>query len=212
VARDRAFSFYYPENLELLAAAGAQIVPFSPLADASLPEAIAGIYFGGGYPELHAATLGANTGLRREVKAASRSGMPIYGECGGFMFLCRELVDAAGVAHPMAGCFPFQSRMLGRLKSLGYREIRLGRDTLLGPTGTRLRGHEFHYSETEIAPAWQGVYQVSDRRGRPKANEGFVTGQTLGSYYHLHFGSQPAAAGHFVAACRRYAIEKRKRL
>jgi cobyrinic acid a,c-diamide synthase len=212
VARDRAFCFYYPENIELLTAAGAEIVPFSPLADTKLPDAVDGLYFGGGYPELHAATLGANTGLRREVKAASRSGMPIYGECGGFIFLCRELVDGEGATHPMAGCFPFQSRMLGRLSSLGYREIHLGRETLLGPAGTRLRGHEFHYSETEIAPDWRGIYRVSDRRGRPKANEGFVTGQTLGSYYHLHFGSQPAAARHFVAACRGYGLEKRKPL
>jgi cobyrinic acid a,c-diamide synthase len=212
VARDKAFCFYYPENLELLAAAGAEIVPFSPLSDTCLPEDIAGIYFGGGYPELHAATLGVNTGLRREVKTASLSGMPIYGECGGFMYLCRELVDSEGGAHPMTDCFPFQSRMLGRLKSLGYREIRLDQDTLLGPAGICLRGHEFHYSETDITPDWRGIYQVSDRQGRPKANEGFVTGQTLGSYYHLHFGSQPAAAGHFVAACRGYASEKRKPL
>lgn len=212
VARDRAFCFYYPENLELLEAAGAEIVPFSPLTDTRLPEDIDGLYFGGGYPELHAATLGANTGLCQEVKTASRSGMPIYGECGGFIYLCRELVDEAGNVHPMTGCFPFQSRMLGRLKSLGYREIRLVRETLLGPAGTRLRGHEFHYSETKIVPDWQGVYQVSDRRGRPKAVEGFVSGQTLGSYYHLHFGSQPAAAGHFVTGCRAYAVKKRKAL
>jgi cobyrinic acid a,c-diamide synthase len=209
VARDQAFCFYYPENLELLAAAGAEIVPFSPLTDDRLPEDIDGLYFGGGYPELHAAKLGANTGLRREVKTASRSGMPIYGECGGFMFLCRELVDADGIAHPMTGCFPFQSRMLGRLNSLGYREIRLGRGSLLGPAGICLRGHEFHYSETEIAQDWQGVYQVSDRQGRPQANEGFVCDQTLGSYYHLHFGSQPAAAGHFVAACRAFRVERK---
>jgi cobyrinic acid a,c-diamide synthase len=202
VARDSAFCFYYPENLELLAAAGAEIVYFSPLRDRELPAEIDGIYFGGGYPELHAADLAANTILRRAVKAASRSGMPIYGECGGFMYLCAELVDGNGSAHPMAGCFPFRSRMLGRLKSLGYREIRLARETLLGPAGTCLRGHEFHYSETEIEAGWQGVYQVSDRRGQPKVNEGFVTGRTLGSYYHLHFGSQPATAGHFVAACR----------
>jgi cobyrinic acid a,c-diamide synthase len=212
VARDKAFCFYYPENLELLAAAGAEIVPFSPLTDTRLPDDVDGLYFGGGYPELHAARLGANTGLRREVKTASLSGMPIYGECGGFIYLCRELVDGGGTVHPMTDCFPFQSRMLGRLQSLGYREVRLKRGSLLGPAGTCLRGHEFHYSETGISPDWQGIYQVSDRQGRPKANEGFVTGQTLGSYYHLHFGSQPAAAGHFVAACREYALERREPL
>jgi cobyrinic acid a,c-diamide synthase len=210
VARDRAFCFYYPENLELLENAGAEIVPFSPLSETLLPADIDGIYFGGGYPELHAAPLAANTGLLQAVKKASRAGMPIYGECGGFIYLCREIVDGEGVAHRMADCFPFKSRMLGRLKSLGYREVHLAQTTLLGPAGTRLRGHEFHYSETEIDPGWQGIYRVSDRQGRPKAKEGFVTHQTLGSYYHLHFGSQPAAAKHFVAACRAFQSVKRE--
>jgi cobyrinic acid a,c-diamide synthase len=209
VARDQAFCFYYPANLELLAAAGAEIVDFSPLTDPSLPADIDGLYFGGGYPELHAAALAANTDLRRAVKAASQSGMPIYGECGGFIYLCRELVDQAGEAHPMTGCFPFRSRMLGRLKSLGYREIRMSRETLLGPAGTRLRGHEFHYGETEIEADWQGVYRVDDRRGQPRANEGFLVKRTLGSYYHLHFGSRPAAADHFVTVCRAYRSETR---
>lgn len=211
VARDRAFCFYYAENLELLERAGAQIVPFSPLSDKQLPADIGGIYFGGGYPELHAAALAANTGLLQAVKKASRTEMPIYGECGGFMYLCREIVDVEGLAHPMTGCLPFKSRMIGSLKSLGYREIHLRRSTLLGPADTRLRGHEFHYSETEIDAGWQGVYEVSDRQGRPKANEGFITQQTLGSYYHLHFGSQPAAAAHYVAACREFLQVKRKK-
>jgi cobyrinic acid a,c-diamide synthase len=209
VARDKAFCFYYPENLELLAAAGAEVVYFSPLTDRGLPSRIDGIYLGGGYPELHAAALAANAGLRREVKRASRAGMPIYGECGGFMYLCAELVDDAGSAHPMTGCFPFHSRMRGRLTSLGYREIRLDRDTLLGPVNTRLRGHEFHYSETEIEAGWQRAYRVGDRRGQSKANEGYLVNRTLGSYYHLHFGSQPAVADNFVAACRAYRSETR---
>ena len=122
VARDTAFCFYYPENLELLTEAGAEIVPFSPLTDDELPAAIDGLYFGGGYPELHAATLAQNEALRRAVRAVSQAGMPIYAECGGFMYLCRELVDTEGASHPMTGCFPFRSRMMGRLKALGYMD------------------------------------------------------------------------------------------
>ncbi|MEJ2640763.1 MAG: hypothetical protein P8010_14415 [Desulfosarcinaceae bacterium] len=85
----------------------------------------------------------------------------------------------------------------------------MDRDTLLGPVNTRLRGHEFHYSETEIEAGWQRAYRVGDRRGQSKANEGYLVNRTLGSYYHLHFGSQPAVADNFVAACRAYRSETR---
>jgi cobyrinic acid a,c-diamide synthase len=207
VARDNAFCFYYPDNLELLAAAGVVLVPFSPINDERLPPDLDGLYFGGGYPELHAGRLAGNSELRAMIRHCSQQGMPIYGECGGFMYLCRELEDTAGGIHPMCGCFPFRSSMHAGLRSLGYREVRLTADTLLGEKGRVLRGHEFHYSELSDASAADGVdtvYAVGSRsRKRPSA-EGYLVNQTLGSYIHLHLGSRPEGALALADACRRY--------
>ena len=209
VARDAAFCFYYADNLDMLAAAGAQLVFFSPLTDARLPEDLDGLYFGGGYPELHAAALAANQSLCREVRQMSALGMPIYGECGGFMYLCREMGDTTGNVHPMTGCLPLATHMLDRLKALGYREVTLQQSTLLGPAGQTMRGHEFHYSgisDGDSQPS--GVYRMTDRAGMEKTAEGFVAHQTLGSYVHLHFGSCPQAAANFVAACVQWSARK----
>jgi cobyrinic acid a,c-diamide synthase len=204
VAMDPAFCFYYPDNLDILSEAGAELVPFSPIADSSLPEELCGIYFGGGYPELHAEKLAANSELRSQVLASSLNGMPIYAECGGLMYLCKELTDMDGRNHPMAGCFPFSTRMLQRLKTLGYREITLNNDTILGPAGRKIRGHEFHYSEI-IPPAESAyVYSVTSRFNETRVEEGFQVNNTLGSYIHLHFCSLPDAAAAFVHACGQY--------
>lgn len=209
VARDRAFCFYYPENTELLEMAGAEVVWFSPLEARFLPGDLDGLYLGGGYPELHAAALSDNAALREQVARASRDGMPIYGECGGFMYLCRALEDADGVRHPMAGCFPFVARMTPRLRSLGYREARLERDTLLGPAGRTLRGHEFHYSElAAVDPAIPTAYRVTGRGDAAGREEGYLVHNTLGSYLHLHWGSRPEAAADFVAACAAWRRER----
>ena len=206
VARDAAFCFYYADNLELLEAAGAQLVYFSPLSDRCLPENLAGLYFGGGYPELHARTLADNRRLRQTIQDLSRMKMPIYGECGGFMYLCREMGDIDGQVYPMTGCLPFATRMLDRRKALGYREVTQKQDTILGPAGQTMRGHEFHYS-TIVGGCGliKGVYQLTDRAGLEKEDEGFFVHQTLGSYVHLHLGSCPEGAHHFVAACRQWA-------
>ena len=212
VARDAAFCFYYPDNLELLEAAGAHLVFFSPLTDRRCPEGLDGLYFGGGYPELHAKVLADNRSLRQEIRQLSQMNMPIYGECGGFMYLCREMGDTHGNAFPMTGCLPFATRMLDRLKALGYREITQAQATVLGPAGQVMRGHEFHYSTIPGGPLdGVGVYRMTDRAGMDKAAEGFVANQTLGSYVHLHFGSCPQAAKHFVAACGQWAADKKVR-
>ncbi len=210
VARDAAFCFYYPDNLELLVAAGAQLIFFSPLTDGRLPEGLDGLYFGGGYPELHAGELADNRSLRQEIRQLSQMNMPIYGECGGFMYLCREMGDTDGNAFPMTGCLPFATRMLGRLKALGYRDICQTQATVLGPAGQTMRGHEFHYSTiTDEVLNGSGVYRMTDRAGMEKTAEGFVVNHTLGSYVHLHFGSCPQAAKHFVNACGQWAARKK---
>jgi len=208
VARDAAFCFYYPENIELLEQAGARIVYFSPLSDAALPDNIDGLYLGGGYPELHAATLTQNTGFRRAVAEACQNNMPIYAECGGFMTLCRTLEDLDGQCHDMVGCFGFTCRMSKRLRALGYREITLNCDTILGPAGVTARGHEFHYSSLDDHME-KTVYNGSDRAGRTRAVPGFEKNRTLGSYLHLHFKSNPNVPGHFVQACSQYQKERK---
>ncbi|MFZ7124553.1 MAG: cobyrinate a,c-diamide synthase [Desulfobacterales bacterium] len=210
VARDRAFCFYYPDNLEYLEAAGAEIVPFSPLAEADLPGDVDGLYFGGGYPELSALALAANHRLAARIRTASMEGMPIYAECGGFMYLCRRLIDADGNTHSMAGCLPFTTRMLPRLKALGYREVTLDRNTVLGPAGRKIRGHEFHYSElTEPDDSVPTVYSARPREGVSELAKGYQLRRTLGSYVHLHFGSCPEAAEDFVESCRSFRAERK---
>jgi len=210
VARDEAFCFYYQDNLDMLTAAGAQLVPFSPLKDRSLPDSIAGIYLGGGYPELHGAGLAENRTLREAIHRASQNGMPIYGECGGFMYLCRELVDPDGKIHPMTGCFPFRTRMHSSLRSLGYREIALSKESIIGPKGMTARGHEFHYSDIEPGPIGEGIaanYHVAGRMRQAVQCEGYGRNRTLGSYIHLHFGSRPEIALNYIESCRAYAGE-----
>jgi cobyrinic acid a,c-diamide synthase len=205
VARDRAFCFYYPENLELLAASGAELVFFSPLTDRELPPNLDGVYLGGGYPELFAAELAANSSLRRSLQEQAAAGLPIYAECGGLMYLSRELEDLEGRSHPLAGVLPLKVRMLKKLRALGYREITLTAAGLLGPEGTQARGHEFHYSE--IAGGAEGLerlYRLTSRRGQETAAEGFTVHNVLASYVHLHFASNPAVARHLVERCRLY--------
>jgi cobyrinic acid a,c-diamide synthase len=212
VAQDKAFCFYYPENLEALVDAGVELVPFSPLENHRLPEDLDGLYLGGGYPELHARQLALNDTMRHEVRLFSQAGMPIYGECGGFMYLCRELEDGDGVVHPMCNCFPFRLRMHARLRTLGYRKVCLDKDTILGSKGLVLKGHEFHYSDLSDASANQtipSVYSVMPRTGGRRRTEGYCLNQTLGSYIHLHFGSQPEAARAFAGACRTYRETRR---
>lgn len=205
VARDTAFCFYYQDNFDLLIQHGAELAWFSPLEDARLPDDVHGIYLGGGYPELHAARLEANHRLRGQVLAASRAGMPIYGECGGLMYLGKSLQDLEGRRHAMTGCLPLETRMLDRLRSLGYRQVHLEAANPLGDKGRSIRGHEFHYSEiTGGVDEVTTTYRLCSRDGQKTVREGYCRSNTLGSYVHLHFGSAPEVAGAFVGCCRRH--------
>jgi cobyrinic acid a,c-diamide synthase len=200
LARDAAFCFVYEENLRLLRAAGADIVEFSPLAERRLPPDLDGLYLPGGYPELSAFRLSQNAGLRREILAFARSGRPVLAECGGLLYLLERLV-VDGQRFPMCGVFPFAGVMRPRRAALGYREVETTRPTLLGPAGTTLRGHEFHYSCLDPVPQGAATaFRVSGSRG-PLPDEGYVADACLGTYVHLHFGSRPGAAASFVTAC-----------
>ncbi|TVR00454.1 MAG: cobyrinate a,c-diamide synthase [Desulfovibrionales bacterium] len=213
VARDRAFCFFYPENLRLLEQAGAQVVFFSPIADAELPEGVQGLFLGGGYPELYAQGLAANTAMHRAVRRAAGAGMPIYAECGGMMYLQSELQDGEGKAHPMVGLFAGRARMCDRFQALGYRKIELLTNCLLGPAGTQLRGHEFHYSRIDGHPGFAPTpaFWVEDRRGR-RSCAGYQWSSVLASYVHVHFGSHSPAAKAFITACHRWAATTNQRI
>jgi len=193
IARDRAFCFYYPENLRLLELAGAELVAFSPLADDCVPDAVDGLYLGGGYPELHAEQLAKNTALRKQLAELAAAGMPIYAECGGFMFLCEAIDDL-----PMCAVFPAQTKMLPRRRALGYRQVEVLADSHLGPAGTQIRGHEFHYSEVEMPENIARCYRLSRRGGVELGVEGYRIHNVLGSYVHLHFASNPQVAENMV--------------
>lgn len=204
IAWDDAFHFYYPDNLEALAAQGAELVRFSPLQDRCLPHTLDGIYLGGGYPEEQAARLAANNGMLTEMRAFIASGRPIYAECGGLMYLSRGIELLDGSRHRMVGALPLYTRMLPKRKALGYVEVLLQQDTLLGTTGTTLRGHEFHYSEiiedeTGVSP---GPYQTIKRNRGLAGCCGYQQGNLLASYIHLQFAAQPEVAVQFIQTCR----------
>ena len=206
VARDVAFHFTYPDNLEALVAAGAELVFFSPLADPMLPEDLAGIYLPGGYPELFADKLSQNQSMRNSIRQFGESGGVVYGECGGLMYLGQTIQDGDGEEHPMVGLAPVVTRKLDRLKTLGYVEASLQQETLWGLAGQSLRGHEFHYSEIVSegfdSAGWQKVYNLRRRRSDHAEAEGFCRANTLISYVHLHWAAAPQAVQHFIQRCK----------
>ena len=200
VARDEAFNFYYQDNLDLLEAWGAELIPFSPLHDLKLPAHIGGMYLGGGFPELFAEQLTANKSIIDDIRVSIQRGMPVYAECGGLMYLSQGITDFQGMRHPMVGMVPGQMVMRSGKLSLGYAEVEALCNNILMHDGERARGHEFHYSQWEgELPQSQAAYLVLNK-GRQLA--GFVQGNILASYIHLHFASNPRLAPQFVKSCR----------
>lgn len=194
IARDEAFCFYYQDNLDLLAAAGIELVEFSPLHDRALPENLNGLYLGGGFPEEFAARLAANGSMLAAVRAFDGK---ILAECGGLIYLCQSFTGLEGSLFPLVGRIAGSIRMTATLQACGYREVTLNRDTLLGPRGTVLRGHEFHWSQWAERPADDSAFQTAGRAW------GWSDGNVLASYFHLHVGSIPQAAHWFREALGR---------
>jgi cobyrinic acid a,c-diamide synthase len=205
IAFDSAFHFYYPDNLDELASQGCELIRFSPLADDRLPENLDGLYFGGGYPEEHAEALSENRTMIESIRRFAANGSPVYGECGGLMYLAQGIEALSGKRYPLVGLLPNWTKMLNRLESLGYVEVTLTGDSLLGLRGTRLRGHEFHYSRLlgnpVDDPSWQTVYSLRRRRSESTTLEGFQRNRTLASYVHLHWASQHETIKHFIECC-----------
>ncbi len=200
VARDAAFSFYYEDNLDLLRQAGAEVVSFSPIHDAALPDGLDALYLGGGYPELYAGQLSGNATMLRSVRAFAAEGKPVYAECGGMLYLAQSLATKDGREHAMCGVLPFRFAMTAKLVNFGYVTVMLTRDCLLGSAGTELRGHSFHYSQRLDAEAAETCYEVTYSLSKRVEQEGFRDGNVLASYVHLHFRTAPGIAEAFVAA------------
>lgn len=182
VARDTAFAFAYPEVLEGWRRAGAELTFFSPLADEA-PDGDA-VYLPGGYPELHAGRLAGNARFLAGLRAAAAAGKPVFGECGGYMVLGRTLTDADDQAHAMAGLLPVDTSFARRRLHLGYRQARLLADTPLGPAGTLLRGHEFHYASI-VAEEGEALFAVADAAGNALGKAGARAGSVFASFVHL---------------------------
>lgn len=198
IAHDKAFNFYYPDNLELLEQAGAELVFWSPLKDKTLPPNIQGLYFGGGFPEVFAAELSANQPMRQAIKVAIQAGTPTYAECGGLMYLCQTLQDLQGKSHPMVGALP-PKVMMGAKLTLGYRQATALQNTPLLSKGMQLWGHEFHHSrlnQISEAPLYAlSRYSSSSERSQ----EGWGHTSLHASYVHLHWGTHPEIPQRFVA-------------
>jgi len=207
VIRDSACQFYYPENFSLLERAGAQVVRLNALEDVELPELHA-LYIGGGFPETHAVLLAENRAFREEVRDAAASGLPIYAECGGLMYLGQEL-RMGGKRYPMSGVLPVSFEMHSRPRGHGYTDITVDTENPFFELGTHLKGHEFHYSsacgaELESLPtAFKLVRGAGIRPGR----DAILMHRVLASYSHLHGLGSPEWVQGMISAARKFRDE-----
>ncbi|MBQ3701198.1 MAG: cobyrinate a,c-diamide synthase [Oscillospiraceae bacterium] len=195
-ARDEAFCFTYADNLDALREAGAELVFFSPLHDAALPEAD-GLYLPGGYPELHARALSENTAMRQSIQAAIARGLPTVAECGGFLYLQELLEDAAGNAYPMCGVLPGRGFKTPRLQRFGYLTLRAAEDSLLFRAGEEIPAHEFHYWDSTE----NGEALCAEKADGRAWRCGYALPALFAAFPHLHFGGETPLAERFVKAC-----------
>jgi cobyrinic acid a,c-diamide synthase len=202
IAMDEAFCFCYQDNLDYMHELGADTKYFSPLYDRAIPEAD-GIYIGGGFPEMFWEQLSGNQSMIQSIIAAYRNRMPIWAECGGFMFLCRQFIDWDGNIHSGVGIIPARIIMTRKLQALGYVEAIALHDSIIAAQGDTYRGHEFHYSTIEgISPDNSG-FSLGGYR-----SDGYVENNLFASYVHLHLRSHPKAARRFIDACAKYKISR----
>jgi cobyrinic acid a,c-diamide synthase len=208
VARDKAFCFYYEDNFDTLRELGAELAFFSPLRDPRLPEGSSALYIGGGYPELHLSEIEWNASMRESIRTARGEGMPIYAECGGYLYLLEALEAPDGARAPGMGIAPGIARMGTRLAALGYREGKILSPSPLGPRGASLRGHVFHYYRVE-GEGEKRALALARPGEEAESVDGFADGSVFASFLHIHFVGNPVAARRFVAAARRY--ERRRK-
>lgn len=198
VAKDAAFNFYYPENLEMLESKGAEITYFSPLANEEVPQDADGLYIGGGFPEEFADTLAHNEHVKASVKQAIESGMPTLAECGGFMYLTESIETIDNNKFEMVGVIPGAVQMQTRLAALGYREI-TGQNSNFLLDNLKAKGHEFHYSTYKPTEEPTFAYETKGMRGVKK--EGYLTHNLVAGYTHFHFASCPEMVDNWINKC-----------
>ena len=201
IARDKAFCFYYADALRLLEKLGAELVEFSPLRDTGLPENCAGLYLGGGYPELYAKELSENRVMLAAVRKAVTDGLPTIAECGGFLYLHKTLSDDAGRPWPMAGVFSAGAENTGKLRRFGYVTLAAKGDGLLGPAGTEIPAHEFHYWES-TAPG--EAFHAQKPQSQRAWDCAYHTETMYAGFPHFHLCAAPEAAARFVEKCAEY--------
>lgn len=207
IAMDEAFCFYYQDNLRLLERLGGELVYFSPIHDRSLPEQLDGLILGGGYPELYCEALSLNESMREAVKKAAEGGLPVLGECGGYLYLLEELEAEDGRIWPMTGVLKGKGYKKGKNSRFGYIGVEAEKDSLYLKPGEQIRGHEFHYWDCEVLEE-----EWVMRAKKPVGNRSWpcirIKNQVMAGFPHLFYPSCPAFAVRFAKACVRY---KRKR-
>lgn len=212
IARDRAFNFYYADNLDSLITEGATLRFWSPLGDTDLPNTVQGLYFGGGFPELFAAGLAQNTELRQSLRRLIQSGIPTYAECGGLMYLSQEIIDFQHQAFPMVGILPTTTKMTPKL-SLGYRRAQSLQSSPICTVGAIVTGHEFHRSQlTQLPPSplFSLKHYLNPEASTPEGwgmtsiLDSSIPNSLHASYLHLHWGARPEMAQRFVQQCQAY--------
>jgi len=201
VAFDEAFNFYYPGNLSLLEAYGAEIKRFSPIHDKALPEDVGGVYVGGGFPEMFLKELEGNVAMRESIRDAAAGGMPIYAECAGLMYLTDEIADFNGERHRMVGALHGKTAMTKKTL-VTYSLAKVANDNILSHAGAEIRGHEFHNSVvTGIPEDARFAYEMMMGEGITGKKDGWVSGNVLASYMHIHFAQDPAIVKNFIENC-----------
>jgi len=203
VFMDPAFTFYYPENIEAMNRYGAEVRKINSLSDAEIGDDVSGIVIGGGYPEVFAQMLEANSSLRKDIKKRSNDGMPIIGECGGLMYLCNS-IEFANSKKKMSGIFEGEIVIRDKPQALSYVLLESKAANPVGDQGDMLKGHEFHYSEIQGLKETNFVFKVLRGRGICNSMDGLLFNSTLGMYTHLHYLAYPKTANKFVASCRSY--------
>jgi len=204
VALDEAFNFYYRQNMDLLEALGAELVPFSPLTSSSLSEA-SGVLMGGGYPQLFLVQLEGNESLRRSLKKLVEDECPTYAECGGLMYLCEEIEDFSGVKVRGVSVIPGRCSISRSTRFLGYTRHRVVRDNPLSKAGGEVKGHEFHYSSIEVRGEVKYAYEVLRGYGVDGRHDGIVTHEALASYTHVLASGQEHLFERFLEKCLAYS-------
>ena len=203
VAQDKAFSFYYQDALDLLSELGAELVPFSPLANKALPPVVSGLVLGGGYPELYAKELEANASLRQEIKERLAGGLPCFAECGGFMYLLERYHDG-DTSYNFVGAVAGESAMTSKLTRFGYVKLTAQQDNVLTPADGSINGHEFHYSDS--TNNGEG-FTAAKASGRGSWSCAHVSETLYAGYPHIHLWGNVGFAKSFVAACIKYACK-----